>query len=86
MPYDQSRIDEAVLALLAAYSFDTNSSWKGYDFDVMDRLHAAGYLLNPVGKQKSVQLTPEGIKRGNELAAELFGGTGANDPGDSHGA
>jgi len=73
MAYDQSRIDEAVLALLAAHLFDTNSSWKGYDFDVMNRLHDAGYLFNPVGKQKSVQLTEEGVERGLELARRLFG-------------
>lgn len=73
MAYDQSRIDDAVLALLAAHLFNTNSSWKGYDFDVMSRLHDAGYLFNPVGKQKSVRLTEEGVERGLELAAELFG-------------
>jgi hypothetical protein len=73
MAYDQSRIDEAVLALLAAHLFDTNSSWKGYDFDVMNRLHDAGYLFDPVGKQKSVQLTEEGVERGLELAKRLFG-------------
>ena len=73
MAYDQSRIDEAVLALLAAYLFNTNSSWKGYDFDVMNRLHDAGYLFNPVGKQRSVQLTEAGMERGLELARQLFG-------------
>lgn len=73
MAYDQSRIDEAVLALLAAHLFNTNSSWKGYDFDVMNRLHNAGYLFNPAGKQKSVQLTEEGMERGLELARQLFG-------------
>ena len=73
MAYDQSRIDEAVLALLAAHIFDTNSSWKGYDFEVMNRLHEAGYLFNPVGKQKSVQLTEDGMERGLELARKLFG-------------
>ena len=73
MAYDQSRVDEAVLALLAAHLFSTNSSWKGYDFDVMNRLHDAGYLFNPVGKQKSVQLTEAGMERGLELARQLFG-------------
>lgn len=80
MPYDQSRIDDTVLALLSAYLFDTNSSWKGYDFDVMNRLHEAGYILDPVGKQKSVQLTPDGIARGQELAAQLFGSVEADEP------
>lgn len=78
MAYDKSRIDEAVLALLAAHLFDTNSSWKGYDFEVMNRLHDAGYIFNPVGKQKSVQLTEEGMERGLKLAKQLFGGAEAN--------
>lgn len=77
MTYDQSRIDEAVLALLAAHLFNTNSAWKGYDFAVMNRLHDAGYIFNPVGKQKSVQLTEDGMKRGRELAGKLFGTAGA---------
>lgn len=77
MIYDQSRIDEVVLALLAAHLFNTSSSWKGYDFDAMNRLHDAGYIFNPVGKQKSVQLTDEGIARGLELAKQLFDGTEA---------
>lgn len=74
MTYDQSQIDDAVLALLAVYSFDGGRSWKGFDFDVMDRLHAQGFIDNPVGKTKSVWLTPEGLERGGKIAARLFGG------------
>ena len=72
MQYDDSKIDEAVLALLAVFSFDDGRSWKGYDFEVMDRLHAQGYIWEPRGKAKSVQLSEEGLKRGLELARELF--------------
>ncbi|MCD9007955.1 DUF6429 family protein [Luteimonas sp. XNQY3] len=86
MAYDQSRVDEAVLALLAAHLFNTNSSWKGYDFEVMNRLHDAGYIFNPVGKQKSVQLTEEGMERGLELAKQLFGGAEANGSARHRGA
>jgi hypothetical protein len=43
-------------------------SWKGYDWDVMGRLHAAGYISDPVGKAKSVALT----EKGRELSKELF--------------
>lgn len=86
MAYDQSRVDEAVLALLAAHLFNTNSSWKGYDFDVMNRLHDAGYLFNPVGKQKSVQLTEAGMERGLELARQLFGAAGNHSSGQHPGA
>ncbi|QFS55287.1 hypothetical protein FD951_12265 [Pseudomonas chlororaphis subsp. aurantiaca] len=30
-------IEEAVLALLAAFSFDDGNAWKGYDFETMNR-------------------------------------------------
>lgn len=72
MTHDQSRIDDAVLALLAAYSFDGGRAWKGYDFGVMDRLHARGFIENPAGKAKSVWLTHEGLARGRLLAERLF--------------
>lgn len=72
MTYNQSQIDDAVLALLAAFSFDGYRAWKGFDFDVMDRLCEQGFIDNPVGKAKSVWLTPEGLERGRALAERLF--------------
>jgi len=36
MSYDQAKIEDTVLALLAALSFDGGRAWKGFDFDVMD--------------------------------------------------
>jgi hypothetical protein len=41
-------------------------SWKGYDFDVLDRLAKNGYVSGSHGA-KSVILTEEGMKRGEEL-------------------
>lgn len=73
MSYDQTRIDEAVLALLAAFNFDNGRAWKGFDFEVMDRLYEQGLIENPKGKAKSVWLTEQGLKRGCECAARLFG-------------
>lgn len=73
MDYDQSQIEGAVLALLAAFSFDGGRVWKGFDFDVMDRLHAQGFISEPKGKAKSVWLIPEGIERGRSIAERLFG-------------
>ncbi|WP_201782758.1 DUF6429 family protein [Pseudomonas sp. Leaf129] len=32
-------IEDAVLALLATYSSDTGNAWKGFDFEIMNRLH-----------------------------------------------
>lgn len=73
MDYDDARIDEAVLALLAIFSFDEGRAWKGFDFEVMDRLHAQGLIENPKNKNKSVWLTPEGLARGLRSAERLFG-------------
>ena len=73
MNYDDSRIDDAVLALLAIFSFDGGRAWKGFDFEVMDRLHARGFIANPQGKAKSVRVTSEGLERGYEIAERLFG-------------
>jgi len=75
MNYDQARIEDAVLALLVAFSFDDGRAWKGFDFEVMDRLYAQGFIDNPKGKAKSVWLTPQGIERGRECARHLFGGS-----------
>lgn len=73
MSYDQARIEEAVLALLAAFSFDDGRAWKGFDFEVMDRLHAQGLIDDPKGRAKSVWLTPQGLQRGRLSADRLFG-------------
>ena len=75
MSYDQARIQDAILALLVAFSFDDGRAWKGFDFEVMDRLYAQGFIDNPKGKAKSVWLTPQGIERGRECAQRLFGGS-----------
>ena len=73
MSYDNDRIDEAVLALLAAFAADDGHVWKGHDFEVMNRLHERGFISNPVNRNKSVYLTESGISRGGQLAAKLFG-------------
>jgi len=78
MDYDEKRIEEAVLALLAAFNFDDGRSWKGFDFDVMDRLHAQGFIDNPKGKAKSVWLTQQGLEQGLKNAEHLFGRQSSN--------
>ena len=78
MTYDESKIEDAVLALLAAFSFDGGRAWKGFDFDVMDRLHAQGFIENPASKNKSVWLTPQGLERGRKVAEQLFSSSPGN--------
>lgn len=72
MAYDESKIEDTVLALLAAFSFEGGRAWKGFDFGIMDRLHDQDFIDNPVGKSKSVGLTSEGLERGRKMAERLF--------------
>lgn len=74
MEYDEKLMEDAVLALLAALSSDKGNAWKGFDFEIMNRLHAQGFITNPVNKSKSVWLTEEGMERGRKIAERLFGG------------
>jgi hypothetical protein len=70
---DPDRIDDCVLALLHLTLHDGMRAWKGFDFEVMDRLFRKVYILNPSGKAKSVVLTEEGLARSERMFAELFG-------------
>jgi hypothetical protein len=60
---DPDKIDKAVLALLLLGLHEKCRAWKGHDWDVLDRLHAKGYISDPVGRAKSVVFTEEGLRR-----------------------
>jgi len=72
MEQDMTKVEDAVLALLAHFAFDERVSWKGYDFDIMESLFERGLIGDPRNKNKSVVLTEEGLRLGKELAAKLF--------------
>ncbi len=73
MNLDTDRIDEAVLALLRLGLHDEHRAWKSHDWDALARLHQAGFIADPVGKAKSVVLTPEGLAESERLLQALFG-------------
>ena len=77
MNYDTGKIDEYTLALLYLLVSDRHEgfgarAWKGFDWDTMKRLHAKGYISNPIGKAKSVGMTEEGFLRAKELFERHF--------------
>jgi hypothetical protein len=41
---DTDRIDKAVLALLQLTLHDGNRAWKGFDWDVLNRLYDQGFI------------------------------------------
>lgn len=72
MEVDNDKIDEAVLALLYLTLHDGARAWKSFDWDAMNRLHEKGYIMNPVGKAKSVVLTEDGLREAERLYMKLF--------------
>lgn len=72
MPLDTEKIDNAALALLFLTLHDGDRAWKGFDWDVLGRLHDKGMIEDPVGKVKSVVFTPGGLARAKALFAEMF--------------
>ncbi|MBY3171433.1 DUF6429 family protein [Rhizobium laguerreae] len=72
MEIDEEKIDDAVLALMWLTLHDGDRAWKGFDWDVMDRLHQKGLIANPAGKAKSVVLSDEGLRRSEQLFRALF--------------
>jgi hypothetical protein len=73
MELDTNKIDKAVLALLLLGRHDGNRAWKGFDWDVMGRLHEQGFISDPHGKAKSVVFTEEGLACAEQLLEQLFG-------------
>jgi hypothetical protein len=77
MDYDWDKVDEMVLALLTLTIIDEDEHgariWKSHDWDVMDRLHAKGYISDPKTKAKSVVLNREGLQLARELFDRHFG-------------
>ena len=72
MEIDDEKIEDAVLALLWLTLHDECRAWKGFDWDVMDRLHQKGLIADPANKSKSVVLSDEGLRRSEELFRALF--------------
>ena len=77
--YDQDKIDEVVLALMQLTLHDDYRAWKGFDWDVLDRLHEKGWIADPRNKAKSVVLTEEGLAQSARLFEKHFGVTKATE-------
>jgi hypothetical protein len=72
MAIDEEKIDEAVLGLLYLTLHEDRRAWKGFDWDALSRLHAKGFIDDPVNKNKSVVLTDKGLAESKRLFELLF--------------
>lgn len=77
MEYDEEKVDEYTFALLYLVTHNREEgfgarAWKGFDWDTMNRLHEKGFILNPVGKAKSVGMSEKGFNKAEELFGKHF--------------
>jgi Domain of unknown function (DUF6429) len=75
MRYDESKIDEAVLAVLYLTAWEehgTTRAWKGVDWEATARLHERGLIGDPRNKDKSILFTDEGAALARAAAERLF--------------
>ncbi|EDV2894403.1 hypothetical protein CSM99_004905 [Salmonella enterica subsp. diarizonae] len=77
MNINTEAIDDAVLALLWLTLHDYDRAWKGFDWDVLNRLYERGFIGNPVSKAKSVVLTEEGLRQSRLLFQRYFATEGS---------
>jgi hypothetical protein len=71
--YDEEKVAAVVLALLYLTLHDGNRAWKGFDWDVLNRLYEQGWIENPRSKAKSVELTEKGLAESARLFEHFFG-------------
>jgi hypothetical protein len=72
MEIDTGKVDEAAIALLYLTPHDGARAWKGFDWETLNRLHAKGFISDPVNKAKSVIRTDEGLRASERLFTRLF--------------
>lgn len=76
---DWNKVEEMTLALMHLTRFEDHGAvrtWKGYAWEVLNRLHERGWISDPVSKAKSVTLSDEGARRSKELFERHFGVAG----------
>jgi hypothetical protein len=74
--FDNEKIAEAALAILSLSRMSDQygvTAWKGIDWDVMNLLFEKGWISDPVGKQKSVGVSEEGINLADQFLEKYFG-------------
>ena len=69
---DLERVDEAALALMLLGLHDGWRTWKGFDWEVLNRLHEKGFITDPKSKAKSVVFTEEGLQESQRLFTKSF--------------
>ncbi len=69
---DVDKLCEAAVALLSLTLHDDDRVWKGIDWGIMNQLHERGWIMDPVGKAKSVVMTPSGLLKARRVLRSQF--------------
>jgi hypothetical protein len=75
MRYDDSKVDDVVLAVLYLTVFEEHGitrAWKSVDWGATGRLHTKGLIGDPAGRAKSIAFTSAGLARAKVVAEKLF--------------
>lgn len=70
---DWDRVDEAALAIMLLGLHGGWRTWKGVNWEVLNRLHDKGLITDPKSKAKSVIFTEQGLGEAQRLFQGLFG-------------
>jgi len=68
---DAEQLAEVALALLSLTLHD-GRVWKALDWDLMNLLHAKGWIGDPISKAKSVVITDEGEELARSFLLKYF--------------
>jgi hypothetical protein len=77
MSVNWDKVDEAALALMHLTTFVERGgvarSWKGFDWDILDRMFERGWISDPQTKARSVVVFDEAVRQSKELFEQRFG-------------
>jgi hypothetical protein len=86
MSINWDKVDETALALMYLTTFTERNqqarTWKGFDWDILDRMFERGWISDPRTKAKSVVIFEDAQRRSRELFEQQFGTF--DDQGDRH--
>ena len=76
MEYNRDKADEATLALLYLGLTRTpdggGRAWKGFDQQILARLHQKGWIAAPRMREISVEFTPAGVQQAAAACRRLL--------------
>ncbi len=77
MSVNWDKVDEAALALMHLTTFTERGSqprsWKGFDWDILDRMFERGWISDPQTKARSVVVFDDAVGLSKDLFERQFG-------------